>query len=446
MDVASQEDHTIAVLAERHGDCSGDTISRLVDDAFDGFDSAPIRSFVPVLVQRQVDLRLKDLAASQKPGAPTSMPTPADHRQLRFVRAIVIDPGAQAAPRLDLGPTDLAVLDQLRRRGRHVVLLSQHPTAQLRRHAADHLLHVDAVIAGGGATAQVGAGSQRPGPEPVSPRSALLQVLHELDIDPHDVALVHGPDTDPDLLSLPEFTVATQPTRVRDGAPLPGRLGCALRMLASAILAERTEPSRGVTDSPAQRPAQAVAVRPMSRDRVNIFFRADEAAPWQLGRLLRGWLRAHYECVVIDVAGGHDPDLEHWLPPGARTDVSVLRGDDLTDLLHAHPACLVLDCSRLAGRARSEAITAALSVVGAERARTGRPHWLIIDGAEQVLRDPDIPPHALDLATPGHCMILRTAADLPAAIAGSLDVTIARRLTGPTPIRTGAGEPALAHR
>jgi hypothetical protein len=69
----------------------------------------------------------------------------------------------------------------------------------------------------------------------------------------------------------------------------------------------------------------------------------------------------------------------------------------------------------------------ALSAVAAQRARTGRPRWLMIDDAETVLSDPDIPPHALDLSQRGYCLILRSSERLPDSLAATIYVILAGR-------------------
>lgn len=65
-----------------------------------------------------------------------------------------------------------------------------------------------------------------------------------------------------------------------------------------------------------------------------------------------------------------------------------------------------------------------LSLVQAERRRTGRPHWLTIDGAELVPSEPQIAPHALDLSYRGHCLIMRRPDAIPASLASSIDITV----------------------
>jgi len=132
---------------------------------------------------------------------------------------------------------------------------------------------------------------------------------------------------------------------------------------------------------------------------------------------------------VIDVHGGEQgPDLAQWVPAAAVLDLAETAPGDLADLLQSHPSALLCDATGMTGQARSDAIAMVLTLVGEQRARTGRPHWLIIDGVEAVLHDPGIAPHALDLTKRGHCVILRGPTDVPSSLAATIDITLAGRL------------------
>jgi hypothetical protein len=51
----------------------------------------------------------------------------------------------------------------------------------------------------------------------------------------------------------------------------------------------------------------------------------------------------------------------------------------------------------------------------------------MIDDAETVLRDPDIPPHALDLSQRGYCLILRSSEKLSDSVAATIEVVLPGR-------------------
>ncbi|PJI94514.1 three-helix bundle dimerization domain-containing protein [Luteimicrobium subarcticum] len=46
-------------LTERHPDVAADEIRRQVDETHEEFDGAPVRDFVPILVEHQVDETLR---------------------------------------------------------------------------------------------------------------------------------------------------------------------------------------------------------------------------------------------------------------------------------------------------------------------------------------------------------------------------------------------------
>jgi hypothetical protein len=131
------------------------------------------------------------------------------------------------------------------------------------------------------------------------------------------------------------------------------------------------------------------------------------------------------ECVVVDIDGRY-AQLDLSTQDGRTIDVADMYEEELRALLHARYRVSVLDFSHVPAASRSTTVGMALSVVAAHRARTGRPHWLIIDDAETVLNDPDIPPYALDLSEGGYCMVIRSPDGLPGSLAASVGFDIAR--------------------
>ncbi|MFN0283237.1 MAG: three-helix bundle dimerization domain-containing protein [Kineosporiaceae bacterium] len=61
MDVEAETRRVTAVLSARHPLFAPRTVERLVRRIFAEFADAPVRTFVPVLVQRRADERLRDL-------------------------------------------------------------------------------------------------------------------------------------------------------------------------------------------------------------------------------------------------------------------------------------------------------------------------------------------------------------------------------------------------
>ena len=138
-------------------------------------------------------------------------------------------------------------------------------------------------------------------------------------------------------------------------------------------------------------------------------------------RLLMRWAAAREECVVFDIDGRYS-ELDLPAPPGRIVDVADSSTDELCEVLRACHRVSVLGFSKVTAASRSAVLGMALSAATAQRARTGRPRWLMIDDAETVLSDPDIPPHALDLSQRGYCLILRSSERLPPSLAATIDV------------------------
>jgi hypothetical protein len=155
----------------------------------------------------------------------------------------------------------------------------------------------------------------------------------------------------------------------------------------------------------------------------NIAVRADfvSTVPMQF---LRPWTQGQ-ECVVLDIAGRY-AQFDPSTLDRRNIDLTGVYAEELRALLRARYTVSVLGFSHVPVDSRSTAVGMALSAVAAHRARTGRPHWLMIDDAETVLNDPDIPPHALDLSEGGHCLVMRSLDRMPDSLAASIDVVLGR--------------------
>jgi hypothetical protein len=152
----------------------------------------------------------------------------------------------------------------------------------------------------------------------------------------------------------------------------------------------------------------------------NIVVRS-EAASTVPAQLLRWWATGRHECVVIDIDGRY-AQFDLPAPAGRHVDVADVSADQLRAVLRTHHGVSFLDFSHVPAASRSTALSRALSVVAAHRARTGPRHWMMIDDAETVLSDPDIPPHVLDLSQRGYCLVMRSPEELPDSLVPSIDV------------------------
>jgi hypothetical protein len=350
-----------------------------------------------------------------------------------FVRAVAI------AERSLLGaaPTPqhpgVGVIDEARRGGLRIILVSDRTVGELRRGGDTLLPHFDGVVAESGRALRVGAGPVRR--VPVSSRDALLEVLAELDVDPHDTLGVSGDAADGELLGALEVAVR---------AGRSGRRGADYAVDAKGVEALRrvfddaragqpsVSPHRHdvrVTMPSAGRPAD---VR-VPGAHANLLVCASGAAPGAgdvAVQLVTGWASDGYSSVVIDLERRH-PEGAVVVPAG----VGWL--EDLRAALRSRRTPVVLALAGRAGPERSEVLAAALGAVRARRKRSGRPHWLVIDPAGPVLADPDLPPEALDLSVGGHCFVLRDHRPVPSALVAAADVVLG---CGPgCPLEAGHG-------
>ena len=163
-------------------------------------------------------------------------------------------------------------------------------------------------------------------------------------------------------------------------------------------------------------PVTAAATHP----NIAVWAGAVSGVPMQL---LRWWAKDGQECVVIDIDGRY-AQIDLPAPAGRYVDAARLSADGLRAVLRTRHGVCVLDFSHVPAAFRSAALGRALSVVAAHRARTGQLHWMMIDDAETVLSDPDIPPHVLDLSQRGYCLVMRSTHGLPDPLTASIDVIV----------------------
>jgi hypothetical protein len=333
-----------------------------------------------------------------------------------FVRAVALAERSLLCGGVSVGDHAVAVIDEARRHGTKVILLSDRSVADLRRHDAGLLGHFDGVVTGR------------------SRRKTMLEVLHRLDVDPHDAMGVSGDERDAELLDALEVSVM-----VTD--PGPDALD---RVLTEILNGEPAmSPARHDVRVPVDQP-EGPSTMNLPGGHANVLICATGAPAVALpGRLVETWSAAGYQVVVLDLIGlqtaeRSSTDTHH--PGNAR----VMRLDveaypwrhDIRAALGASRRPLIVDLSGAPSAGRSATVASVLSAVRDHRARTGRPHWLLIDGAERLLHDADIPPDALDLTERGHCLVLRDHGAVSETIAEGPQVTDVALPCGPgCPVR-----------
>jgi hypothetical protein len=145
-----------------------------------------------------------------------------------------------------------------------------------------------------------------------------------------------------------------------------------------------------------------------------------------LDALLDEWRARGEQVLLIDVAG------RHRARPGATIDLSrahpVPGPADVDLLLHEHACVVVTDAPGPIHPALGQILTAAQLL----RTWWERPRWIVLEDAQALLSDPDLPPSALRLRDGGYCLVDRAPG------------RVTCRLLLPRPARGGAtGEPVV---
>jgi len=208
----------------------------------------------------------------------------------------------------------------------------------------------------------------------------------------------------------------------RADAPAPSPENFTLARVISGVVQDRAVRPRRCRDQWPPGAAGRFARFTVAQARPNLLVHGE--AVWSVpAQLLRWWAPGRHDCVVVDLEGRYAP-IDLPAPGGRYIDVAHVSADQLREVLRARHGVAVLDFSHIPAALRGTALTRVLSVVAKRRARTGHPHWMMIDDAETVLSDPDIPPHVLDLSQPGHCLVMRSTHGLPDALTASIDLVV----------------------
>jgi hypothetical protein len=148
-------------------------------------------------------------------------------------------------------------------------------------------------------------------------------------------------------------------------------------------------------------------------------------APDAVVTLISRWRRTGVPFVVVDERGRHTAELAAGRLDLTRASALDVRWVDAT--LHRR-GYVLLDGRNVPRDALAPALGRALTVVQRLRARTGRPEWVLVEDAQDVLRRTDLPPHALRQADGGYALAFRDGATIPASgrAGASFDVRISQ--------------------
>jgi len=130
--------------------------------------------------------------------------------------------------------------------------------------------------------------------------------------------------------------------------------------------------------------------------------------------LIARWRAAGTEFVAVDERGRHAEELR-----AGRLDLTrspaMLNASWISATLR-RTGYVLLDASNVSRPARPVVIGRALAAVQLLRTQTGGPEWVLLEDAQDLLRQPGIPPHALRFTDGGYCLAMRGGAALPAAV------------------------------
>jgi hypothetical protein len=127
--------------------------------------------------------------------------------------------------------------------------------------------------------------------------------------------------------------------------------------------------------------------------------------------LIARWRRDGTTFVVVDERGRHRDELAAGRLDLAHPSVVEARWVDAT--LH-RTGYVLLDACNVPRRARPVMLSRALAAVRRLRERSGQPEWVVLEDAQDLLREPGLSPQALDLAHGGLCLAVRDGGSLPA--------------------------------
>jgi hypothetical protein len=143
-------------------------------------------------------------------------------------------------------------------------------------------------------------------------------------------------------------------------------------------------------------------------------------APARAGDLVDGmvarWQEEHREFLLVDPTGRHGEVTEGRVDLHRRT---VEEPDEVDRLLADHGQA-VLDAADVPVQDRTAVLGRALIAAQCSRARSGTPKWIVLEDAQDLLADPDLPPEALDLTDGGYCLVLRPGVRMPPALLQSV--------------------------
>jgi len=269
-------------------------------------------------------------------------------------------------------------------------------------------------------------------PAGVTKGSGLLAAARELNVSIHNVVAIGDAENDLSLLETAELgvAVANAVPSVRQRADLvldyPAAQGVV--SLLDGHIVDGTEPFvprrrslciGGFLDgTPVKIPAA----------QANVLIQGDSGAGKShlAGLLIEQWIRYGYSVLVLDVEGDY-----HGLT--VLPNVVLLDGprrpenQELLGLLRQRSLSVIIDLSHVESGDRAAYLRQLSSVIDAERAAWGMPHWVVFDEAHVSLGVGGIMDGLVRPADKGYLFVTYRPEELRSDAAAAMDVTLSIR-------------------
>ncbi|MDA8312036.1 MAG: DUF853 family protein [Actinomycetota bacterium] len=267
-------------------------------------------------------------------------------------------------------------------------------------------------------------------PAGVSKGTGLYHALGHLGLSFHNTIAVGDAENDLPLYERAELAVAVsnavEPLRELADVVLaePDGSGVAAFIAGDVVFGKRRVHSKRWTLRLGDTPEGKPVVLPASQTNVLIAGGTGSGKSYMAGLLTEQLVEAGYSVLVIDPEGDHVglAGLAGVLLVGGGERLP--RPDEVLRLLHHRYASVVVDLSTLAPEGTSAYERALLTRVEAHRRRTGLPHWVVIDEADQTVgKTMSLP--VIEPGQTGYCLATWRPEDLAPDAIAAIDAVIA---------------------
>ncbi len=253
---------------------------------------------------------------------------------------------------------------------------------------------------GGGATVEYNRGSVMVLPLGATKGTGLQYALREMGYSPHNVVACGDAENDRSLFEVAEFAaaVASAPPGIKALADmiLPYPNGAGVRslledLIANNVPAYRSRPYRNLSLGRLMNGGN-VHIDPFNllNKNLGIFGASSSGKSWLAGLLTEELLKQGYQVCVIDPEGD-------YRSLGAGPHTMTLGGSsaplpsvtDVVNFLENGALSLILDLSMAPAAENASYILELLRALQSLRVRRGRPHWFLLDEAQNYINSGD---------------------------------------------------------